>query len=200
MARSKHATLRSGRDLHYPFHWFYETSQFSILMDFRTFIFDTLPNAWIFVQEWWKNDTEKCQFSWGDSSPKKGEKDRGGDHPEARSLPKIPRQILQSKLNGTSCGYRGAPLARGLRSFRRLVDHGFFDKNCIPASLRIEALLLKPCLEGTDSGWGRKTCEFFWWQVTVILRSAEAQITLETTWKGNWMYCFNRKLPLEGCI
>lgn len=74
MARSKYATLRSGRDLHYPFHWFYETSQFSILMDFRTFIFDTLPNAWIFVQEWWKNDTEKWQFSWGDSSLKKGEK------------------------------------------------------------------------------------------------------------------------------
>ena len=75
---------------------------------------------------------------------------------------KFLRQILQSKLNGTSCGYRGAPLARGLRSFRRFWIMVFFDKNGIPASLRIEALLLKPCLEGTDSGWGRKTCEFFW--------------------------------------
>lgn len=179
MARSKYATLRSGRDLHYPFHWFYETSQFSILMDFRTFIFDTLPNAWIFVQEWWKKDTEKWQFSWGDSTLKKGENIVA----EARSLPKIPRQILQSKLNGTSCGYRGAPLARGLRSSGGF-GSWFFRQKLHPCQLTNWGLVVEAMFGRHWFGMGEKTCEFFWWQVTVILRSAEAQITWKLHERG----------------
>ena len=35
------------------------------------------------------------------------------------------------------------------------VSEWFFRQKLHPASLRIEALLLKPCLEGTDSGWGK---------------------------------------------